>query len=267
MLVFKLLCYQNFPYITTSPPFTQIYYINLQLRNILKKGDNVGDVLLPQQFLTAFGATFAFPLIVQGALCMEGDWVGLSELISTIIFVSGLATVMQTTVGVRLPIIQSVSYTFITPIFVVMSLETSKCPYNHVGSGAYNITQLPLKGSPGHKAYWHSNLAELQGSLMVASVVQLIIGFTGLIGLLMRFIGPLTIAPTITLIGCSLFGAASGKAESQWYICFMTIFFVALFSQYLRNVSLPCPCLESKTLNVFALFPVSHVFIITNYIL
>ncbi|XP_012946766.1 solute carrier family 23 member 1 [Aplysia californica] len=237
-----------------------------QLTDILYSVDQVPPwylcVLLAfQQFLTAFGATFAFPLIISSAICLDGDLVGTGELISTIIFVSGMSTVLQSTLGVRLPIIQSVSYSFIVPIFVVMNLEKERCPYNF--KDEYNITALPEKGSAGHKEYWHSNLAELQGSLMVGSLVQIIVGFSGLIGLIMRFIGPLTIAPTITLISISLFGAASDKGSEQWYICFMTIFLVVLFSQYLRNVSIPCPCLREGKLAVFALFPVLMAVIVS----
>lgn len=44
---------------------------------------------------------------------------------------------------------------------------------------------------------------------MVASLFQMLIGFTGLIGFLLRFIGPLTIAPTVTLVGLALFKAAA----------------------------------------------------------
>lgn len=44
---------------------------------------------------------------------------------------------------------------------------------------------------------------------MVASLFQIFIGFTGLVGFLLRFIGPLTIAPTITLVGLALFQAAA----------------------------------------------------------
>ena len=49
---------------------------------------------------------------------------------------------------------------------------------------------------------------------MVAALFQILIGFSGLVGFLLRFIGPLTIAPTVTLVGLSLFQAAaafSGK--------------------------------------------------------
>ena len=49
---------------------------------------------------------------------------------------------------------------------------------------------------------------------MVSSLFQIILGFSGLVGLVTKFIGPLTVAPTISLIGLSLFPSAgffSGK--------------------------------------------------------
>ena len=47
---------------------------------------------------------------------------------------------------------------------------------------------------------------------MVSSLFQIVIGFTGLTGILLRFIGPLTIAPTITLVGVALFHVAAEHA-------------------------------------------------------
>ncbi|GFO49749.1 solute carrier family 23 member 1 [Plakobranchus ocellatus] len=205
-----------------------------------------------QQFLTAFGATFAYPVLIKDSICIDGDDVGLGELISTVIFVSGFSTILQVTFGVRLPIIQSVSYSFITPIFVVMSLDKANCPYT---DSTANATLLPEKGSDAHQEIWHNNIRQLQGSLMVASLLSVVVGFSGIIGFLMKYIGPLTVAPTISLIALSLFEAASFKGSRHWYICFMTIFLVALFSQYLRNVSIPVPCLRQR-IKIFALFPV-----------
>ena len=68
---------------------------------------------------------------------------------------------------------------------------------------------------------------------MVASLFQVAIGFTGLIGILLRFIGPLTIAPTITLVGVALFhlGAEhSGKLTKQFNYCFILLSFHYLFN-------------------------------------
>ena len=62
---------------------------------------------------------------------------------------------------------------------------------------------------------------QIQGAIIVASLFQVVLGFTGLVGIVLRFIGPLAITPTITLIGLALFKAAADKAASQWWIAFM----------------------------------------------
>ena len=47
---------------------------------------------------------------------------------------------------------------------------------------------------------------------MVGSLFQILIGFTGLIGVFIRFVGPLTIAPTITLVGVALFKVSAERS-------------------------------------------------------
>lgn len=56
---------------------------------------------------------------------------------------------------------------------------------------------------------------------MVAALFQILIGFTGLVGFLLRFVGPLTIAPTITLVGLALFQAAADFSGIHWGISAM----------------------------------------------
>ena len=53
---------------------------------------------------------------------------------------------------------------------------------------------------------------------MVSSLFQIMIGFTGLIGFLLRFIGPLTVAPTVTLVGVALFRLAADTAGKYDYL-------------------------------------------------
>ena len=50
---------------------------------------------------------------------------------------------------------------------------------------------------------------------MVSALFEIFIGFTGLIGFLLRFIGPISIAPTITLIGVALFNVAADQAGKK----------------------------------------------------
>ena len=49
---------------------------------------------------------------------------------------------------------------------------------------------------------------QVQGAIVMASFVQMLFGFTGLIGHLLKFIGPLTVVPTIVLVGLPLFETA-----------------------------------------------------------
>lgn len=53
---------------------------------------------------------------------------------------------------------------------------------------------------------------------MVSSLVEVAIGLLGLPGALLSYIGPLTVTPTVSLIGLSVFQAASERAGSHWGI-------------------------------------------------
>ncbi|RUS87581.1 hypothetical protein EGW08_004626, partial [Elysia chlorotica] len=114
---------------------------------------------------------------------------------------------------------------------------------------------MPEKGSPEHKEIWHRNLREVQGSLMVASLLSLAIGLSGAIGKLLRFIGPVTVSIILLLTAISLLDITTSMASGQWYICFVTIFLVILFSQFLRDLSIPLPGFKER-LKLFVLFSV-----------
>ena len=59
---------------------------------------------------------------------------------------------------------------------------------------------------------------QINGSIMVASIVEVLLGLFGIIGLLLKYIGPLCICPTISLLGVSLFRAAAEYSAHQWWI-------------------------------------------------
>lgn len=58
--------------------------------------------------------------------------------------------------------------------------------------------------------------SQIQGAIIMSSLVELVIGLCGLPGLLLEYIGPLTITPTISLIGLSVFTTAGDRAGSHW---------------------------------------------------
>ncbi|XP_019400699.1 PREDICTED: solute carrier family 23 member 1-like [Crocodylus porosus] len=209
-----------------------------------------------QHFLTALGGLVAIPLILSKELCLQHDLLTQSHLISTIFFVSGICTLLQVFFGVRLPIIQGGTFAFLTPTLAMLSLPHWKCPAWTQNASLVNAS------SPEFTEVWQTRMREVQGAIMVASCFQILVGFSGLIGFLMRFIGPLTIAPTITLVALPLFESAGQEAGEHWGIAVMTIVFIVLFSQFLKNVPVPLPAYQRakkchfSRIYLFQIFPV-----------
>ncbi|XP_069759734.1 xan_ur_permease domain-containing protein [Narcine bancroftii] len=209
-----------------------------------------------QHYLTAVGGIIAIPLLLSREICLQHDYITQSQLISTIFFVSGICTLLQVLFGVRLPIIQGGTFAFLTPTLAMLSLPKFKCP-----EWTFNKTMVNTS-DPIFIEVWQTRLREIQGAIMVAACFQIVVGFSGLIGLLMRFIGPLTIAPTISLIGLALFDSAGNDAGAHWGISGMTTSLIVIFSQYLRDVPVPLPAYSRSKkchinwMNIFQMFPV-----------
>ncbi len=81
-----------------------------------------------QHYLMMFGATLAIPLIICPRMCIEDDDPAKGNIMSTIIFVSGVVTFLQSTFGVRLPIVQGGTFSFLVPTFAILALEHNRCP-------------------------------------------------------------------------------------------------------------------------------------------
>lgn len=65
------------------------------------------------------------------------------------------------------------------------------------------------------------SVLQIQGAVLVASLFQVVVGFSGLMTIMLRFIGPLVIAPTVTLVGLALFDVAAQKCSHQWGIAIL----------------------------------------------
>ncbi|EDO33581.1 predicted protein [Nematostella vectensis] len=168
-----------------------------------------------EHYLTMLGGTLSIPFILSGPMCFSNNPLVVAEVLSTIFFVSGISTLLQTTFGVRLPIIQGGTFSFLAPTFAILSLPQFKCPTDTDG---LNITANATTDKSGD---WRIRMREIQGAIMVSSLFQIFIGFSGVMGFLLRFIGPIAVAPTITLIGLSLFHVAAEHAGNHWGVAFM----------------------------------------------
>ncbi len=169
-------------------------------------------VLGVQHYLTMVGATVAIPLILASEMGMPAAET--ARLIGTFFVVSGVATLAQTTIGNRYPIVQGGTFALLAPALAI-------------------IAALGAQG-----AGWQVTLLELQGAIIVASIVQVVIGYTGLIGRLKRYLSPVVVAPVIVLIGLSLIDAPDVTAADQnWWLLGLTLTLIVVFSQYLDQYS------------------------------
>ncbi|KAG8579258.1 hypothetical protein GDO81_010778 [Engystomops pustulosus] len=208
-----------------------------------------------QHYLTCFSGTIAIPFLLANALCVGNDQQTVSQLIGTIFTCVGITTFIQTTFGVRLPLFQASAFAFLVPARAILSLDKWKCPPE---DEIYGNGSLPFDTSH----IWQPRMREIQGSIIVSSLVEIVIGFVGLPGALLNYIGPLTVAPTISLIGLSVFEAAGERAGSHWGISIFVLVLIILFAQYLRNITLKLPYykfgkgIKTYKLQIFKMFPI-----------
>ncbi|XP_030068347.1 solute carrier family 23 member 1 isoform X2 [Microcaecilia unicolor] len=208
-----------------------------------------------QHYLTCFSGTIAIPFLLAEALCVGKDQITISQLIGTIFTGVGITTLIQTTIGIRLPLFQASAFAFLVPAKAILSLEKWKCPSDEE---IYSNWTEPLNTSH----IWQPRIREIQGAIIVSSIVEVFIGLVGLPGALLSYIGPLTVTPTISLIGLSVFQAAGERAGSHWGISVLSMFLIILFAQYLRNMSILLPGYKRGKgfivlrLQIFKLFPI-----------
>ncbi|KAL4231904.1 hypothetical protein ACF0H5_009480 [Mactra antiquata] len=206
-----------------------------------------------QQAIMTIGGTLSIPFILASLLCSENKSDLISTLLSITMFMCGLATILQSLFGIRLGIIQGGSHTFVAPIVAMMALNKWNCP---------DVDSPTSTNTTNDDDIWKDQMREIQGNLMLASVTQMILGSTGLIGVLLPFIGPITIAPTISLIGLSLTEVVVSFSEYHWGIAFLSACLTLIFTLYLRRVKLPIPVCSFKKgchiikYPIFQLFPV-----------
>jgi xanthine/uracil permease len=175
-----------------------------------------------QHYLTMIGATIAIPLALAGAMGMFESAPGeVARLIGTFFVVSGIATLAQTTIGNRYPIVQGGTFSMLAPALAI-------------------IGALGAQG-----AGYQLMLRELQGAIIVAALFEVVIGYSGAMGRLKRYMSPVVIAPVIALIGLALFNTPQivnpnfgGPGTGQnWWLMGLTLLLIIAFSQYLDKYS------------------------------
>ncbi|OIT34481.1 PREDICTED: nucleobase-ascorbate transporter 7-like [Nicotiana attenuata] len=168
-----------------------------------------------QHYIVMLGTTVLIPstLVPQ----MGGGKEEKAKVIQTLLFVAGLNTLSQTLFGTRLPAVIGGSYTFVpTTLSIVLA-------------GRYSDVLTPQEK-------FEKIMRGIQGAIIVASTLQIVIGFSGLWRNVTRFISPLSAIPLVALSGFGLYEFGFPLVAKCVEIGLPQLIVLLIFSQYIPHM-------------------------------
>ncbi|KAJ0680522.1 putative xanthine/uracil/vitamin C permease [Helianthus annuus] len=139
-----------------------------------------------------------------------------ADVIQTMLFVAGLNTLLQTMFGTRLPAVIGSSYTYVPPTISIIL------------SGRWN--------DPNAVARFEKTMRAIQGALIIASTIQIILGFSGLWRNVARLLSPLSAVPLVALAGFGLYELGFPGVARCVEIGLPQLVILVLLSQYLAHM-------------------------------
>ncbi|XP_013596946.1 PREDICTED: putative nucleobase-ascorbate transporter 9 [Brassica oleracea var. oleracea] len=137
-----------------------------------------------QHYLLSLGITVLIPSLLVPI--MGGGDPEKARVIQTMLFVSGLTTLLHSFFGTRLPVIAAASYAYIIPITSIISSSR----FTHYIDPFERFVRT---------------MRSIQGALIVAGCFQVLVCFLGVWRNIARFLSPLSIAPLATFAGLGLY--------------------------------------------------------------
>ncbi|XP_010252545.1 PREDICTED: nucleobase-ascorbate transporter 1 [Nelumbo nucifera] len=197
--------------IDSNPPWAETILLAFQ-NYILTLGTSV---MIPSLLVPVMGGT-------------DGDKI---RVIQTLLFVSGIKTLLQALFGTRLPAVVGGSFAYVIPILYI------------IGDSSLQRISEP------HERFIQTMRA-IQGALIVASSIQIILGYSQIWGLFSRFFSPLGMAPVVGLVGLGLFERGFPSLGNCVEIGIPMLLAVIGLTQYLKHIR------PIRDVPIFERFPV-----------
>ncbi|KAK2995997.1 hypothetical protein RJ640_017361 [Escallonia rubra] len=164
-----------------------------------------------QHYILALGTAVMIPTFLVPL--MGGSDNDKVRVVQTLLFVEGINTFLQTLFGTRLPTVVGGSWAFIVPIISI-------------------IHDPSLAGIPDPHSRFLNTMRAIQGALIVASSVQIILGYSQLWAI---FSSPVGMVPVVALVGFGLFDRGFPVVGRCVEIGVPMLFLFVAFSQYLKH--------------------------------
>ncbi|KAJ7533788.1 hypothetical protein O6H91_13G065000 [Diphasiastrum complanatum] len=167
-----------------------------------------------QHYFSMAGSLILLPLVFVPA--MGGSDEDTAKVVSTMLLVSGITTLLHSFFGSRLPLIQGASFVYLAPVLTIVF--------------------SPDFATVSDNRFKHI-MKELQGAVIISSVFQVLVGYSGLMSILIRLINPVVVAPTVAAIGLAFFSYGFPVVGSCVEIGIPQILILLFFALYLRKIS------------------------------
>ncbi|KAJ7544547.1 hypothetical protein O6H91_09G082200 [Diphasiastrum complanatum] len=182
-----------------------------------------------QHYVTMIGTNVLIPTILVGQ--MGGDNGAKARVIQTLLFVNGINTLLQSFFGTRLPVVINGSFAYFIPVMSIINSSRFQAIFDD-------------------NERFHHTMREVQGALIAGSSIQIILGFSGLWGILLKYTSAVSIAPLIALVGLGLYEYGFPGVAKCVEVGIPELVVLVIFAQFLKFVKV------TKKVPIFERFPI-----------
>ncbi|KHN12750.1 Nucleobase-ascorbate transporter 3 [Glycine soja] len=168
-----------------------------------------------QHYIVMLGTTVLIATTLVPA--MGGDHGDKARVIQSLLFMSGVNTLLQTWFGSRLPTVMGGSFAFLLPVLSIINDYTDRT--------------FPSE----HERFTYT-IRTIQGSLIVSSFVNIFLGFSKTWGNLTRLFSPIIIVPLVCVAGLGLFARGFPLVANCVQIGLPMLILLVITQQYLKRL-------------------------------
>ncbi|XP_061355969.1 nucleobase-ascorbate transporter 3 [Gastrolobium bilobum] len=197
----------------TFPPAEQL----LQLHYCIHSNPSWPELLLLgfQHYIVMLGTTVLIATTLVPA--MGGNHGDKARVIQSLLFMSGVNTLLQTWFGSRLPAVMGGSLAFILPVMSIINDYTDRT--------------FPSE----HERFIYT-MRTIQGSLIVSSFINIFLGYSKAWGNLTRLFSPIVIVPVVCVVGLGLFTRGFPLLANCVQVGLPMLILLVITQQYLKRL-------------------------------
>ncbi|KAK1395737.1 Nucleobase-ascorbate transporter 3 [Heracleum sosnowskyi] len=195
------------------PPNEQLVQLNYCIHSNPSWPQTV--LLAFQHYIVMLGSA----VIIATALVprMGGGPGDKARVIQTLLFMSGINTLLQTLLGTRLPTVMGPSFAYIISVYGIIN--------------DFNDSDFLSE----RQRFLHC-MRSIQGALIVSSFINIILGYGRVWEKLTRLFSPVVIVPVVCVVGLGLFGRGFPQLANCVEIGLPMLILLVVCQQYLKGI-------------------------------